>query len=60
MVRRPARLFADSGHRAADGETHDIFERDHSAIDDRYAGGNANRLDRLAVVAAEGRATRIA
>jgi hypothetical protein len=54
-----AGLFADSSHRSAYGKTHDVFERHHAAVDDRHAGGDATGLDRLAVVAAEGRATRI-
>jgi hypothetical protein len=59
MIRRRARFFADSRHRPTDGEAHDVFERDHPAVDDRQARGDATGFDLLAVISAQARATRI-
>jgi len=53
MIRRRARFFADRRHRPTDGEAHDVFERDHPAVDDRQASGDATGFHLLAVVPAE-------
>ncbi len=53
MIGWRACLFAHCHHRSSDREAHDVFERDHPAIDDWQGGSDAACLEGLAVVAVE-------